>query len=56
MAKANAINGSLESAAQNNVNTVKELHLELKKLTVLTKVDLSSSLGVVITFSDNDGD
>lgn len=56
IAKANAINGSLESAAQNNVNTVKELHLELKKLTVLTKVDLSSSLGVVITFSDNDGD
>ncbi len=54
--KANAISGSLENAAINQPAQVKELHLELKKLTVLTKVDLSSSLGVVITFSDNDGD
>lgn len=32
------------------------LFLELKKLTVLLKVDMSSNLGVVINYSDNDGD
>lgn len=32
------------------------LFLELKKLTVLIKVDMSSQLGVIINYSDNDGD
>lgn len=32
------------------------LFLELKKLVVLLKVDMSSNLGVIITYSDNDGD
>lgn len=32
------------------------LFLELKKLVVLLKVDMSSNLGVVINYSDNDGD
>jgi predicted lipoprotein len=32
------------------------LFLELKKLTVMIKVDMSSQLGVVINYSDNDGD
>nr|MBP7390367.1 hypothetical protein [Chitinophagales bacterium] len=32
------------------------LFLELKKLVVLIKVDMSSQLGVVINYSDNDGD
>ncbi len=32
------------------------LFLDLKKLVVLIKVDMSSQLGVVINYSDNDGD
>lgn len=32
------------------------LFLELKKLVVLLKVDMSSQLGVIINYSDNDGD
>ena len=31
-------------------------YLELKKLVVLMKLDMSSQLGILITFSDNDGD
>jgi predicted lipoprotein len=56
LAKTAAINSPLTKAALTQVNEVKELHLEIKKLTVLTKVDLASNLGVIITFSDNDGD
>ena len=35
---------------------VNELYVTLKRITVLTKVDLASNLGVIITISDNDGD
>lgn len=35
---------------------MENLFLELKKLVVLVKVDMSSQLGVVISYSDNDGD
>lgn len=56
LTKVAAINNPLTKAALTQVNDVKALHLEIKKLTVLTKVDLASNLGVIITFSDNDGD
>lgn len=35
---------------------MESLFLELKKLTVMLKVDMSSQLGVIINYSDNDGD
>ncbi|MFM2306759.1 MAG: hypothetical protein RLZZ367_1428 [Bacteroidota bacterium] len=54
--KANAINAPLHSAVTVQQAEVNALYLELKKLTVLVKVDLASNLGVIITFSDNDGD
>jgi predicted lipoprotein len=35
---------------------VETLYIELKRLTVLMKVDMASLLGITITFTDNDGD
>lgn len=54
--KADAISVPLHQAVVSQPQQVSELFLALKKLTVLTKVDLASNLGVIITFSDNDGD
>lgn len=54
--KANDITVPLHLAVTQQPTQVNALHLELKKLTVLTKVDMASNLGVIITFSDNDGD
>lgn len=54
--KANDITVPLNLAVTQQPTQVNALYLELKKITVLTKVDLASNLGVVITFSDNDGD
>lgn len=56
LTKVAVINTSLTKAALIQPNDIRALHLEIKKLTVLTKVDLASNLGVIITFSDNDGD
>lgn len=44
------------TAVTTNNAEMQTLFLELKKLTVLLKVDMSSQLGVVINYSDNDGD
>lgn len=55
-AKCNDITLPLSNAVTQQQSQVQALYLELKKLTVLTKVDMASNLGVVITFSDNDGD
>lgn len=56
LSKTNDITVPLNSAVTQQQSQVQALYLELKKLTVLTKVDMASNLGVVITFSDNDGD
>jgi len=50
------VNGSLKTAVVNNPQQVDALWVELKKLTVLLKVDMTGVLGVTVTFSDNDGD
>lgn len=50
------VNGSLKTAVVNNPQQVDALWIELKKLTVLLKVDMTGVLGVTVTFSDNDGD
>ena len=52
----NAINGTLEEAVVTNPAQVDVLYVELKKLTVLLKVEMTSILGVTVTFTDNDGD
>jgi len=54
-AKASAI-PNLESAISNDFPKVQELHVALKQLVVLLKVDMMSQLGLLITYTDNDGD
>ncbi len=44
------------TALTTNRPDMESLFLELKKLTVMLKVDMSSQLGVIINYSDNDGD
>jgi predicted lipoprotein len=53
---ANAINTPLEEAIVNENAKVETLYLELKKLTVLLKVDMTGIIGATVTFTDNDGD
>jgi predicted lipoprotein len=54
--KAQSIPDSFSTAVTTNKPEMESLFLELKKLTVLLKVDMSSQLGVIINYSDNDGD
>ena len=54
--KISALNSSLKSEIENNPSAVEALHTELQNLVVLLKTDMSSQLGVQITYQDNDGD
>jgi hypothetical protein len=56
IAQCDAFTVPLSEAVLTQPVAVNELYLTLKRLTVLTKVDLASNLGVIITISDNDGD
>ena len=51
-----AISPPLQNTVTANPAAVDVAWVESKKLLVLLKVDLSSNLGILITFSDNDGD
>ncbi|HEY0977420.1 MAG TPA: imelysin family protein [Flavobacteriales bacterium] len=51
-----AITLPLDQAVEQQPAEVNALYLTLKRLTVLTKIDVASNLGVIVTFSDNDGD
>lgn len=55
-AKLQALNGTLADNIQTNTAAVTAAYTELQKLTVLLKTDMTSSLGILITFGDNDGD
>ncbi|NBC83267.1 MAG: hypothetical protein GVY19_07780 [Bacteroidetes bacterium] len=46
----------LSEAVENNSTVVDAAHTELKKQVVLLKTDLPSTLSVLITYQDNDGD
>ncbi|MBL4707251.1 MAG: imelysin family protein [Flavobacteriales bacterium] len=52
----NQINESLATALINQPQELENAYQELKKLLILIKVDMSSSLSILITFNDNDGD
>ncbi len=56
MTACDAITVPFDDAVLSQQEQVNALFLALKRLTVLTKVDMASQLGVIITFSDNDGD
>jgi predicted lipoprotein len=54
--KLNAIPAPLQTAVINNKAEVQAAYDEIKKLQVLMEVDMINNLGVLLTFSDNDGD
>lgn len=55
-AKLNAIPAPLQTAVVNNKTEVQAAYEEIKKLQVMMEVDMINNLGVLLTFSDNDGD
>lgn len=55
-AKLNAISTPLPIAVVNNKAEVQAAYDEIKKLQVMMEVDMINNLGVLLTFSDNDGD
>ena len=55
-AKLQALTDPLSANIQANNTAVVAAYTELQKLTVLLKTDMTSSLGILITYGDNDGD
>jgi len=55
-AKLKTLTDPLADNIRSNPTAVKAAYTELQKLTVLLKTDMTSSLGILITFGDNDGD
>lgn len=53
---ANSIGDPLPEAISQDKEKVQELWAEMQALVVLFKTDLASSIGVVISYQDNDGD
>ena len=54
--KLQALTDPLSDNIKNNNTAVTAAYTELQKLTVLLKTDMPSSLGILITYGDNDGD
>jgi predicted lipoprotein len=54
--KLQALTDPLSANIQNNNTAVLASYTELQKLTVFLKTDMTSSLGILITYGDNDGD
>ena len=52
----NGINGPLSEEIINNKSQVSQTYQELQQLVPYIKVDMTSALGVLITYQDNDGD
>lgn len=51
-----AIGSPLSEKVDTNPTAVNTAYLELKKLVTYCKTDMSSTLGLLVTFQDNDGD
>lgn len=56
LAKLQTLSDPLSDNITNNKTAVITAYTELQKLTVLLKTDVTSSLGILITYGDNDGD
>jgi len=56
IAKLQTLSDPLSVNIISNPTAVTAAYTELQKLTVLLKTDMTSSLGIAITFGDNDGD
>lgn len=55
-AKLQGLNDPLSDQIKASPATVTAAYTELQKLTVLLKTDMTSALGILITYGDNDGD
>ena len=56
IAKIQALTDPLSDQIKTNTTAVTAAYTELQKLTVLLKTDMTSSLAILITYGDNDGD
>jgi predicted lipoprotein len=56
IAKIQALPDPLSTGVENNSSAINDAYTEVRKLTVLLKVDMCSALGVRISFQDDDGD
>jgi predicted lipoprotein len=56
IAKVQTLTDPLSTQITNTPAAVTAVYTELQKLTVLLKTDMTSSLGILITYGDNDGD
>jgi len=54
--KMDALADPLSETITTNVSAVNDVYQELKKLAVYCKTDMTSMLGILITYQDNDGD
>ncbi|MBI3134392.1 MAG: imelysin family protein [Bacteroidetes bacterium] len=54
--KTDALADPLSTTVNADFASVNDLYLELKKLLVYCKTDMTSMLGILITYQDNDGD
>lgn len=52
----NAIEGSLKEALETDKELVSTVYVDLTNLTLLMKVDMMSQTGLLVLYSDNDGD
>ncbi|HEY4148977.1 MAG TPA: imelysin family protein [Chitinophagaceae bacterium] len=56
LAKIQALPDPLSTGIQNNSTAITDCYTEVRKLTVLLKADMTSALGIKISFADDDGD
>ncbi|HZE82987.1 MAG TPA: imelysin family protein [Puia sp.] len=56
LTKIQALPDPLSTGIQNNSSAITDAYTEVRKLTVLLKVDMPSALGIKISFQDDDGD
>ena len=56
LAELNNLNDPLSSEILTNKPAVSQTYTKLQELVPLLKVDMTSALGVLITYQDNDGD
>lgn len=54
--KIGAITEPLKVAVETNTAQVDEAYVDLQRLVVFTKTDMMSNLGLLVTYTDNDGD
>lgn len=55
-AKIQALPEPLSTGVQNGATSINDAYTEVRKMTVLLKVDMCSALGIRISFQDDDGD